>query len=143
YQEGLRIPLVKFYEKGIPNESVIDLTRSNSRLPDTILGDLESHHAACHTGKTRLFEMIDTYGWDTLEMYIDELMDYSERRTREEIKALPDGVYEFTDCLDDDGFEDKLIPIRLKITVSGDMITYDFTGTSDQIKGSMNDPIGT
>ena len=49
-------------------------------------------------------------------MYIDELMDYSERRTREEIRKLPDGEYEFTDYLDDDGFEDRLIPIKLKIT---------------------------
>lgn len=143
YQEGLRIPLVKFYEKGTPNRSVVDLIQANSRLPETILGDLESHHAACHTGKTRLLEMIQTYGWEPLENYIDELMDYSERRTREEIKKLPDGEYEFTDYLDDDGFEDRRVPIRLKITVAGDTISYDFTGTSPQIRGSMNDPVGT
>jgi N-methylhydantoinase B len=143
YQEGLRIPLVKFYDKGAPNESARDMIRANSRLPDTIIGDLESHHAACHTGKARYFEMIETYGWKTVEMYIDELMDYSERRTRQEIKNLPDGEYEFTDYLDDDGFVDELIPIHLKITVAGDSIAYDFTGTSRQIKGSMNDPVGT
>jgi len=143
YQEGLRIPLVKFYEKGSPNRSAVDMIRFNSRLPEIIIGDLESHHAACHTGKARLLEMIETYGWDTLEMYVDELMNYSERRTREEIKNLPDGEYEFTDYLDDDGFVDKLIPMHLKITVKGDSITYDFTGTAPQIKGSMNDPIGT
>jgi N-methylhydantoinase B len=143
YQEGLRIPLVKFYEKGAPNQSAVDLIRFNSRLPDIIIGDLESHHAACHTGKARFLEMIESYGWDTLEMYIDELMDYSERRTREEIANLPDGDYEFTDYLDDDGFVDKLIPLHLKITVKGDEIKYDFTGTAPQIKGSMNDPIGT
>jgi N-methylhydantoinase B len=143
YQEGLRIPLVKFYENGKPNRSVVDMIQANSRLPETILGDLESHHAACHTGKNRLMELIQTYGWDTLEMYVDELMDYSERRTREEIRKLPDGEYEFTDYLDDDGFVDSLIAIKLKITVSGDSITYDFTGTAPQIKGSMNDPVGT
>jgi N-methylhydantoinase B len=143
YQEGLRIPLVKFYEKGKPNSSVMDLIRANSRLPEIIIGDLESHHAACHTGKTRLLELIQTYGWDILEMYIDALMDYSERRTREEIRKLPDGEYEFTDYLDDDGLEDRLVPIKLKITVADDTITYDFTGTSPQIKGSMNDPVGT
>jgi N-methylhydantoinase B len=143
YQEGLRIPLVKFYEQGLPNQAAVDLIRFNSRLPEIIIGDLESHHAACHTGKARLLEMVNTYGWATLEMYIDELMDYSERRTRQEILNLPDGEYEFTDYLDDDGFVDKLIPIHLKITVKGDSITYDFTGTAPQIKGSMNDPIGT
>ena len=143
YQEGLRIPIVKFYDQGVPNESVFNIIRANSRLPDTIIGDVESHHAACHTGKTRLMAMIQSYGWDTLEMYIDELLNYSERRTREEIRNLPDGTYEFTDYLDDDGFQDKLIPIHLKIAVSGDSITYDFTGTSPQIKGSMNNPVGT
>ena len=143
YQEGLRIPLIKFYEKGVPNDSVFDLLRANSRLPEIIIGDLESHHAACHTGKTRFLEMIQTYGWERLMMYIEELINYSERRTREEIRKLPDGEYEFTDYLDDDGFEDRLIPIKLKITVSGDTISYDFTGTSPQIKGSMNDPVGT
>jgi len=143
YQEGLRIPIVKFYEKDAPNESVFEIIRANSRLPDTIIGDLESHHAACHTGKVRLMHMIDTYGWDTLEMYVDELLTYSERRTREEIRDMPDGVYEFADYLDDDGFEDKLVPIHLKITISGDTITYDFTGTAPQIKGSMNNPVGT
>jgi N-methylhydantoinase B len=143
YQEGLRIPIVKFYDKGVPSESVFNIIRANSRLPDTIIGDLESHHAACHTGKTRLMTIIQSYGWNTLEMYIDELLNYAERRTREEIRNLPDGTYEFTDYLDDDGFEDKLIPIHLQITVSGDSVTYDFTGTSPQIKGSMNNPVGT
>ena len=88
-------------------------------------------------------EMIGAYRWETLEMYIDELINYAERRTREEIAAMPDGNYEFTDYLDDDGFEDKLVPNHLKITVAGDSITYDFTGTAPQIKGSMNNPVGT
>ena len=143
YQEGLRIPVVKYYEKGVPSDSVFNIIRANSRLPDTIIGDLESHHAACYIGKARLMKMVDTYGWETLEMYMDELVNYSERRTREEIRILPDGTYEFTDYLDDDGFEDKLIPLHLKITVAEDTITYDFTGTSPQIKGAMNNPVGT
>lgn len=143
YQEGLRIPIVKMYEKGIPNRSIYDTLRANSRLPDTLIGDLESHHAACFTGKKRLMEIIGTYGWETLEMYIDELISYAERLTREEIKAMPDGSYEFTDYLDDDGYEDKLLPIHLKITVAGDSITYDLTGTAPQIKSAMNNPVGT
>ena len=68
--------------------------------------------------------MVETYGWNLLEMYIDELMDYSERRTREEIKNLPDGEYSFTDYLDDDGFVDELIPMHLKITIKGDGAIY-------------------
>jgi N-methylhydantoinase B len=143
YQEGLRIPIVKLYEKGVPNEAVFSIIRANSRVPDIIIGDVESHHAACHTGKKRLLEMISMYGWETLEIYIDALIDHAEQRTREEIRALPDGTYEFTDYLDDDGFEDKLVPIHLKITIEDHTILYDFTGTAPQIKGSMNNPVGT
>jgi N-methylhydantoinase B len=143
YQEGLRIPIVKLYEKGVPNEAVFSIIRANSRVPDIIVGDVESHHAACHTGKKRLLEMISMYGWETLEIYIDALIDHAEQRTREEIRALPDGTYEFTDYLDDDGFEDKLVPIHLKITIEDHTILYDFTGTAPQIKGSMNNPVGT
>lgn len=88
-------------------------------------------------------ELIDSYGWETLEMYIDQLCNYAEKRTRDEIEKMPDGSYEFTDYLDDDGFVDKLVPLRLCITVSGDTITYDFTGTAPQIKGAMNNPVGT
>ena len=143
YQEGLRIPIVKFYERGAPVEDIFDVIRANSRLPGTIIGDLEAHHSACHTGRKRLLEMVDTHGWETLEMYIDELLNCSERRTREEIKNMPDGTYEFTDYLDDDGFVDKLVPLHLKIIVAGDTITYDFTGTAPQIRGAMNNPVGT
>ena len=143
YQEGLRIPMVKFYEKGKPSKSVFKLIEANSRLPEMIIGDLESHHAACHTGKARLLDMMDSFGHETLEMYIDELLNYAEKRTREEISNMPDGSYEFTDYLDDDGFEDKIVPIHLRITVESDTISYDFTGTATQIKGAMNNPVGT
>ena len=62
-------------------------------------------------------KLVETYGWETLGMYIDELLDYAERRTREELSNLPDGSYEFTDYMDDDGFDEGPIPIHIKITI--------------------------
>lgn len=143
YQEGLRIPIVKLYEKGVQVREIFDILRANSRIPDVLIGDILSHHAACYLGERRVLELIEAYGWETLSMYIDELLDYSERRTREELRDLPDGNYEFTDYMDDDGFEEGPIPIHVKITIDGDTITYDFTGTASQVKGALNNPVAT
>jgi N-methylhydantoinase B len=143
YQEGLRLPPVKLYEKGKPVEDIFDILRANSRVPEELVGDILSHCAACNLGETRFLELVKIYGWETLKMYIYELLDYAERRTREELRNLTDGSYEFTDYMDDDGFGEGPIPIHVKITIEGDSITYDFTGSAPQIKGAMNNPIGT
>jgi len=143
YQEGLRIPPVKLYVQGTPNEAVFDILRANSRVPDVLVGDLSAHHAACYTGELRFKELVDEYGWDTLSAYLEELLDYAERRTREDLKALPDGTYEFTDYMDDDGFGSDPVPIHVAVTVAGDSIIYDLTGTADQIPGAMNNPLAT
>lgn len=143
YQEGLRIPPVKLYIEGRPNEAVFDILRANSRVPDVLVGDLSAHHAACYTGEARFRELVAEYGWDALNRYIEELLDYAERRTREDLKALPDGVYEFTDYMDDDGFGSDPIPLHVAVTVDGDRIIYDLTGTAPQIPGAMNNPLAT
>ena len=78
------------------------------------------------------------HGRETLDLYLNALLDYSERRTREDLRKLPDGAYEFTDYMDDDGFGSDLVPIHVTITKKDDGITYDYTGTSHQIPGAMN-----
>jgi N-methylhydantoinase B len=143
YQEGLRIPPVKLFIEGKPNESVFDILKANSRVPEVLIGDLSAHKAACHTGEVRLKELIHEYGWETLSRYIDELLDYAERRTRDDLSALPDGRYEFTDYMDDDGFGSDPVPIHVAVIIRGDEITYDFTGTAAQIHGAMNNPLAT
>jgi len=143
YQEGLRIPPVRLYSKDKPCRDIFDIIKANTRLPQILPGDISAHMAACRTGEKRFRELIAKYGWDMISIYVKELIDYAERRTREDIRALPDGSYEFTDYIDDDGFGSDLVPIHLVITIKGDSITYDFTGTSSQIKGAMNNPIST
>lgn len=143
YQEGLRIPPVKLFISGMPNEAVFDILRANSRVPEVLIGDLSAHCAACYTGEIRFKELIAEHGWETLSQYLDELLNYAERRTREDLKRLPDGIYEFTDYMDDDGFGSDPIPIHVAIAVEGDKITYDFTGTSSQVPGAMNNPLAT
>jgi N-methylhydantoinase B len=143
FQEGLRIPPSKLFVEGEPNRAVFDILMANSRVPDVLIGDLSAHKAACYTGDLRFKELIDEYGWESLSLYIDELLNYAERRTREDIKNLPDGVYEFTDYMDDDGFGSDPVPLHVAITVRGDEIAYDFSGTAAQIPGAMNNPLAT
>jgi len=143
YQEGLRIPPMKLYERGVPNETLFDIIKVNSRVPMIVVGDIEAYRSACHVGEEQFLELVRAYGWEFLSIYLDELLDYAERLTRAEIRAMPDGEYEFTDYLDDDGIDPGSIPIHLKITVAGDEITFDFTGTAPQVKGAMNNPLGS
>ncbi len=143
YQEGLRIPPMKLYERGVPNKDLIALIEANSRVPMITMGDVEAYHAACHIGEERFLALAKTYGWETLSIYLDELLDYAERLTRDDIRRMPDGEYEFTDYMDDDGITDKPITLHIKITVAGDEITWDFTGTSPQVRGALNNPYGS
>lgn len=143
YQEGLRIPPVKIYQKGVRNDAFFDILKTNSRLPKILLGDISAHMAACRKGENRFLDLVNDYGWDTLNYYLEALLDYSERRTREEIKTLPDGSYSFRDYLDNDGLNSDPVPINVKITISGDEISYDFTGTSPQLDVAMNNPLST
>jgi len=106
-----------------------------------VVGDIEAYWSACHIGEQRFIELAKTYGWETLSIYLDELLNYAERLTRDEISRMPDGEYEFTDYMDDDGIDIGIpVKLHLKITVKGDEITYDFTGTSAQVKGALNNP---
>jgi N-methylhydantoinase B len=143
FQEGIRIPPVKLWAEGEPNQSVFDILRANSRVPEVLIGDLSAHHAACYTGESRFNELITEYGWETISQYIEALLDYAERRTREDLRALPDGSFEFTDYMDDDGFGSPPVPIHVTIRKEEDRITYDFTGTATQIPGAMNNPLAT
>ena len=143
YQEGLRVPPMKLYERGVLNNDLLTIYKANSRTPEIIEAGIEAFRAACYTGKERFLELVKEHGWHTLRIYLDELLNYAERMTRDEIGKMPDGVYEFTDYMDDDGINPDLLTIHVKITIAGDEITYDFTGTSTQGEGAMNNPLGT
>ena len=88
--------------------------------------------------------MVEEHGASTLDRYLAELLDYTERLARAEITAMPDGKYYFEDKLDDDGVNLKNeVTIRLTITVDGDELVYDFDGTDPQVASSMNNPLGS
>jgi len=139
YQEGLRIPPVKFRAAGEYNETLVDMLRQNSRLPDTLMGDLNAQLAACNVGARRLRELADSYGSELLMAIFEELLDRSETMTRAALKAIPEGTYRYIDTMDNDGIDlERPIRVEVAVTVKDGTITFDLTGTSPQVKGPMN-----
>jgi N-methylhydantoinase B len=139
YQEGLRIPPLKFMNKNKINNDLLQIMLSNVRTPrDHFEGDLKAQLAGCHIIQNRFLELIDKYGLEKIDTYINALLDYSEHLTRKEIKQFPPGEYEFVDYLDDDGFIDKPVRICLKLTITEENVIFDYTGTDPQTIGPVN-----
>ncbi|MFN3475950.1 MAG: hydantoinase B/oxoprolinase family protein, partial [Candidatus Methylomirabilales bacterium] len=138
FQEGLRIPPVKLFEGGRVNQGVFDLILANVRTPREREGDLDAQVAANEIGIRRLLEITERYGPEETTRYMKELQAYAERMTREAIRRIPDGRYAFEDYLDDDGVEEEPVKLRVTITIQGDEAIIDFTGSSPQVKGSVN-----
>src|SRR5437868_799492 len=142
YQEGLRIPPLKFYERGVRNETLFSLIEKNVRVPVKVFGDLRAQLAACHIAEQQVIELAAHCGAEKLSAYMPELVDYAERMTRAALRELPDGVYDFLDHIDDDGIDvGKPIPLKVTITKSGDAITVDWTGSAPQVKGAINNTL--
>jgi N-methylhydantoinase B len=139
YQEGLRIPPIKFYERGVRNDTLWQIIETNVRLPVQIFGDLRAQLAACNIGEKQFNELVDHYGIDVTKHYMHAVIDYAERMARAAIRELPDGAFSFEDWIDDDGIE-RDRPIRLYCTISkqGDGLLVDWNGTSPQVKGAIN-----
>ena len=142
YAEGLRIPPLKLYEAGRPNRTLFALIEKNVRLPVRLFGDLRAQLAACHIAEKQFTELVGNYGAETVRLYMREVIDYAERLTRAALRELPDGSYSFEDWIDDDGV-DYGKPIRLFVTFTkkGDGMVADWTGTSPQVKGAINNTL--
>jgi N-methylhydantoinase B len=139
YQEGLRIPPLKLYDRGVLNQTLETLIKINVRVPDRVWGDLSAQFAAAQVGRRGLEKLMLRYGPDEVDAYMQELLDYAERLTRAEIKTWTPGTYTFTDYIDDDGFTDTPIPLVTAITVRPDGTLFvDYTGSSPQVKGALN-----
>jgi len=138
FQEGLRIPPLKYYEKGQPNESLFAIIDRNVRLPMIIREDLRAQIAACNIAGKRFLELVTKYGRDNFKKYAEELLNYSERIARREISEIPDGVYEFEDIVEGDETHPGFIPLRVKLTVNGESMVIDFSGSSPQVRSAIN-----
>lgn len=138
FQDGFRIPWLKLYRQGAPDETLFTLLRANVRVPQMTIGDVRAQLAACHIGERAIHDIIRRYGPDTFITCADELIDYTERLVRAEIAGWPDGSHTFTDYLDSDGVGGPPTRIQVTLTVKGDALTADFSGSSPQVRGALN-----
>ncbi len=139
YAEGLRIPPLKLYEAGVPNQTLHRMIERNVRLPGRVFGDLRSQLAACEIAARGMADLLSQHGVHGVCALMNETMDYSERLTRHCLLELPDGEATFTDWIDDDQI-DQGVPIKLVCTVRkrGDSMEFDWTGSAPQVKGAIN-----
>lgn len=138
YQEGLIIPPLKLVEGGRLNQGVWDLVLANVRTPQERAGDLRAQLAANRKGEARLLELAQRYGRAEVIAAMTGLLAYAEQMTRALIVALPDGVYRFSDVMDDDGHGSGPLTIAVAIAIRGDQAHVDFSGTAPQCRGSIN-----
>ncbi|MCB4824950.1 hydantoinase B/oxoprolinase family protein [Roseicella aerolata] len=139
FQEGLRIPPLKLIENGRRNEGVWAMIRQNIRKPDLLLGDLQSQIASLEVGAVALRRLASRYGAEGMIEAGRRILDMSEQAMRAAISRMPDGTYEFTDWLDDDGIDlDRPIKLHVALTIKGDEIAVDLSGCSPQVQGPTN-----
>lgn len=140
FQEGLRIPIVKMYEAGRPNETFFKLMACNTRMPDKLAGDMRAQIAACRTADKGFRALVAKYGRDTFRGLVEDLHDHAERMMRAEIAALPQGRWSFTDYIDGLGDAPEPLPLKVTVTIADSDITVDWTGSAPQVPGAINCP---
>lgn len=137
-QEGLRIPPVKLCRKGVLDEDILNIILTNIRVSQERLGDVRAQIGALQVGEKRIVALLDRYGAEVVSSAIAELNRRSELQVRKLISKIPDGVYRSQSFIDSDGVDAGRLTINLTLTVQGDELTFDFTGSSAPCRGPLN-----
>ncbi|MEU4696097.1 hydantoinase B/oxoprolinase family protein [Nonomuraea dietziae] len=140
FEEGLMVPPIRLWERGVPNEAALRIMTRNSRMPDSLAGDLDAECSACLMGARRLAELFDRYGRAEVERCFDAIIDKTtETFRRELLSKIPEGTYVWEDYAEHDGVDEpRLHAQRITLTRVEDRLVIDFTGTSPQAKGPIN-----
>ena len=139
WQEGLQLDQLKIYEEGKLNETLYRVLKDNIRFPESSLGDMKSQMAACRLAVRRMNELFDKYGKDTILSAIAQIFDETERKCRNVVEKLKDGVYEASAAIDDDSVKrGEPVPINAKVTIDRGSMTIDLSGCSGERKASIN-----
>lgn len=143
FQEGLRIPLLRLFSRGVRNEEVLQLLVANvrGRVSDRI-GDIDAQVNALRVGEQRIHEIADGFGDQTILDATIELGNRANDARRAVIQSIPDGYYEAEDWLDDDGVDFDPIRLHVRIQVEGDTMHFDFSQSPPPVRGTLNLPIG-
>jgi N-methylhydantoinase B len=140
FQEGLRIPPIRMVRAGQLDRETLDLILLNVRTPNEREGDLQSQIGACRVGERRVLQLVEKYGEAALQDLVEELLAYSERLMRAELRSMPAGDFSAEDWLDDDGVSSEMrkVAVRLRFDPQAASVVVDFTGSSPQVAGSIN-----
>jgi N-methylhydantoinase B len=140
--EGLRLPPLMLYREGEPNQELIQVIKNCTRTPQYVEGDIQAQVGALRAGRDELLRLADRYGADVVRQGMDEVLAYTQRMTAAAIERIPDGSYDGADYVDSDGFSDDPVYVRVKLTVAGDRIKVDLTGSDPVTVGPINSPYG-
>jgi N-methylhydantoinase B len=138
FQEGLRIPPVKLFRRGVADRDLMEILLANVRTPAEREGDLAAQIAACRTGERRLTEIVAKYGQTEVQQYGSHLLAYSEKMMRAALRELRPGTYTAEDFMDDDGVTRTPLRVRVCIRIAGARAHVDYTGSSPQCAGNVN-----
>jgi N-methylhydantoinase B len=147
FEEGLLVPPIKLWDKGVPNKAALRIMTRNSRMPDSLAADLDAECSACLMGARRLADLFDRYGRADVEAAFDTILDQTTQTYRREILSkIPDGTYVWEDYAEHDGVDEpRLHTQRITLTKEptggpggGPRLVIDFTGTAPQAKGPIN-----
>lgn len=144
FKEGIRITPVRIYDGGRFCHDVANMIAANTRDPASVIGDMHAQAEATRVAEREILRLVDKYGKDTVLEGFREVQNYVERATRQRIAALPDGTWETVDYIDrDPAGGEGMIPIKVKLTIKGDEVIYDFTGSHPCIGTLYNSAFGT
>ena len=138
YGEGIRIPPIRLVRGGVVDRDTMRLLLANVRGNVERRGDFDAQIGSLKTGASRLLEIVERRSEREASEYATQLINYSARLMRHTIASIPDGSYEAEDALDDDGVEDRAVPIRVRVTIKGERAVVDFTGSAPQVTGAIN-----
>ncbi|MCX8278047.1 MAG: hydantoinase B/oxoprolinase family protein [Dehalococcoidia bacterium] len=138
FQEGIIIPPIKFVVNGELDDDLFRLVLSQIRSKRETAGDFRAQIASNRTGAIRISEIIDKYGIEEFDQYIDEIIEYTDRRTRAEVAKLPKGVFKAEGFVDNDGFTDDVVKLVVKVTIDDDGVRFDTAGSDPQRRAPVN-----
>ncbi len=142
-QEGLRLPPVKLFKRGVMDSEIYAIICSNIRVADQRIGDVRAQASALQVGEERLGQLLDRYGDDTVRAAIAELRARAAQQMRARIAEIPDGLYRSQAIVDSDGVVNEPLEINLAITKAGDTLTFDLGESSPPCAGPMNSVLAT
>ncbi len=138
FMEGLQLRSIKLWSKGEKIEEVYRIIENNTRFPEELMGDIEAQLGGCMLGRDLVAALAEKYGVATFDRAVKTILDQSEDAARAHIRAVPDGTYEAEAFLDNDGVNDRRIPIKVRVSVPGEELTSDYSDMADQVPTGIN-----